>query len=229
MGNANTAQFPYDIGDELPSYKGNIFRMREGKRKDSGEAVTIFTLEKKDCSSSHLMAAQNFHLRLKTIRHPHILRYIDGIELDTAIHVVTENVRPFEFPRRQSDTDIEAISLGLFQVTSAIAFLNTDQKLVHANICPASLFVTDAGEWKLGGFHLLHPYGSVPANVRQNYSILPSVYRSPEVKDNRWSKIESMPVWTMDAWSLGCVEERTKQITKEKRKEKLENFTFLPF
>eukprot|EP00954_Amorphochlora_amoebiformis_P028619 1391959-Amorphochlora_amoeboformis.AAC.1 len=107
MGNANSAQFPYDIGEVVAQYDGKIFKMREGKKKDSGEQVTIFTFEKKSGSAADLRAAQNFHLRLKTIRHPHVLRYVDGVELESDIHVVTEYVRPFDFPRTSSQRDIE--------------------------------------------------------------------------------------------------------------------------
>jgi SCY1-like protein 1 len=36
-----------------------------------------------------------------------------------------------------------------------IKFLNEDCHLVHGNLRPSSIFVNDAGEWKLGGLELL--------------------------------------------------------------------------
>lgn len=41
----------------------------------------------------------------------------------------------------------------------AIGFLNMDCGLVHRNICLSSVFVDEAGEWKLGGVEFMHTFG----------------------------------------------------------------------
>ncbi len=207
MGNSQGAQFPYDVGEEVATFEGPVWRMHEGTRRDTGEPVTVFRLDKKESRPGQVALAQNFHRCLKTIRHPHILRYIDGVELESSIHVVTEPVRPFERPPCATAADRDAISLGLYQVVNAISFLNTDHKKVHGNVCPSSLFLTRAGEWRLGGFHVLFSHGdaSVPPIFRDNSEILPKQYRSPEVAERKWSALPRLPVWTVDAWSLGCL------------------------
>ena len=49
------------------------------------------------CPITHqIKLAQSAHLRLKTLRHPNVLRYIDGVELPTCIYVVTEEAMPLE-------------------------------------------------------------------------------------------------------------------------------------
>ena len=55
------------------------------------------------------------------------------------------------------------INLYLLQHTAvpqkAIGFLSTDCGLVHRNICLSSIFVDEAGEWKLGGVEFMHSFG----------------------------------------------------------------------
>lgn len=41
----------------------------------------------------------------------------------------------------------------LFQ--KAVSFINNDCNLVHGNLCTTSVFLTKAGDWKLGGLDLL--------------------------------------------------------------------------
>ena len=52
----------------------------------------------------------------------------------------------------------------------AIGFLNMDCGLVHRNICLSSVFVDEAGEWKLGGVEFMHPFGDshVPQKSRES-------------------------------------------------------------
>lgn len=89
---------------------------------------------------------------------------------------------------------------------NAVAFLNNDCKMVHANLAPSSLFVTPGGDWKLGGFDLAYSYSEdIPQSSRLHADILPAQYRSPELGKRNWSAIEKAAPWATDAWSLGCV------------------------
>ena len=40
-------------------------------------------------------------------------------------------------------------------MTEALAFLHTNCKCIHRNICPNSIYVTKSGTWKLGGLEFL--------------------------------------------------------------------------
>jgi SCY1-like protein 1 len=84
--------------------------------------------------------------------------------------------------------------------------VNNDCKMVHANLQPASVFVTEAGDWKLGGFDLMFPHGTpAPEPTRNNADILPAAYRSPELGKRNWTMIEQADPWSIDSWSLGCL------------------------
>jgi SCY1-like protein 1 len=41
-----------------------------------------------------LPLAKNALKKLKTIRHPHVLKYIDMVETDVSVYIVTERVKP---------------------------------------------------------------------------------------------------------------------------------------
>ncbi len=97
-----------------------------------------------------------------------------------------------------SEFAIQSLSLGLFQIATAVSFLNDKAHHMHGNICPSSIFVTKAGDWKLGGLELcfkLDTSGSeasadaVPSFVRSNSTLLPAVYRSPEWSSAKWKDI----------------------------------------
>ena len=44
---------------------------------------------------------------------------------------------------------------GISGICKALQFLHYDCSLVHANVCIPSIFVDQAGDWKLGGMELV--------------------------------------------------------------------------
>ncbi|KAL5291270.1 hypothetical protein ACFFRR_010588 [Megaselia abdita] len=50
--------------------------------------------------------------------------------------------------------DIE-FKYGLLQLTEALTYLHYTGHMIHRNICPASIFVTKKGTWKLGGLEYI--------------------------------------------------------------------------
>jgi hypothetical protein len=79
-----------------------------------GAKVSIFAFEVKSNGESRLQAAKNHLQRLKTLRHPHVLKFIDGVELPETLYVVTEAVRPLDVS--SADLNEAAIALGLRQL-----------------------------------------------------------------------------------------------------------------
>lgn len=76
----------------------------------------------------------------------------------------------------------------------ALSFFNNDGNVKHNNVCLYSVFVTLAGEWKLGGFEFLTAHGqdtSSPLPIK----ILPAleIYDPPEKNDP--SKLKSVTKW----------------------------------
>lgn len=78
-----------------------------------------------------------------------------------------------------------SFSFFLFAFQKGLSFLINDCNLIHNNVCLSSVFVNQAGEWKLGGVDYMYPaqgQDSVPP-----VKILPLLdkYDPPEKVENR--------------------------------------------
>ncbi len=63
-------------------------------KQSNGKPVSIFRLDKKVASSESVEAGQRGFQRIRTLRHPYILPYVDGAEMDMELVLVTEHVVP---------------------------------------------------------------------------------------------------------------------------------------
>ena len=90
------------------------------------EPVSVFILDSKTCGSDTQMElAKSALKRLKTLRHPNILTYVDSLETEKCLYLVTEFVEPLQFCLNCYSTDSSQgkqqkdlfIAWGLFQVT----------------------------------------------------------------------------------------------------------------
>lgn len=99
---------------------------------------------------------------LMVYRHPSILKFMHSSSMHHTQHgsssLVTERCLPLRLavPEnspaahcRQSDIDIR---LGLRSILCALTFLVEQADARHLNICPASVYITATGCWRLAGF-----------------------------------------------------------------------------
>lgn len=75
----------------------SIWSLKKGKRKGSDEQVSIFTYEIRTGSEAQFELAKSSLKRIKTLRHPSVLQYLDSFENDKVIYVATEYVEPLGF------------------------------------------------------------------------------------------------------------------------------------
>lgn len=52
------------------------------------------------------------------------------------------------------ETDM-AVAWGLHQIVNGLSFMVNQCKLIHNNVCLSSVFVDQAGEWKLAGLEYI--------------------------------------------------------------------------
>lgn len=208
IGTGAAQNFPYEIGDKIGSLdEKSVWTLHAGKKKGNGESVSIFVHDVKTSSEDKIQTAKLALRRLKTLRHPNILRYIDGLESEMVIYLVTEPVRPLDVQFNNGESSDVAISWGLHQITVGLSFLTNDCNLIHGNVCMASVFVDVAGEWKLGGMEYLKPVEPPSSSSAEpDLPRLPvlQVYEPPEGRkfDKTNRKIEK---WSADMWGLGCL------------------------
>ncbi|RUS19428.1 LOW QUALITY PROTEIN: hypothetical protein BC937DRAFT_87501 [Endogone sp. FLAS-F59071] len=197
---------PYTLGEKVEWYEGqSIWSLHHGTKKDDGTPVSIFAF---DCQKQRdrIPLAKNAFKKMRTIRHPDLLKYLDGVENEQVIYIVTEMVEPVQNQLRQ-DPDANLTLWGLYKVANAIKFLNTDCSLVHGNVRLSSIFATKAGEWKLGGFELLGSPKEEGAVILTFGGLVPdsSKYASPETRKSGWSIIKDIPIHSTDAWLYACL------------------------
>ncbi|GFP89379.1 probable inactive serine/threonine-protein kinase scy1 [Phtheirospermum japonicum] len=213
-------------------------------RMDDGAPVSIFSLSGSNASDGHLVAGRNGVKRLRTVRHPNILSFLHSTETETlegssakvTIYIVTEPVMPLsekikELELKGSQRD-EYFAWGLHRIAKAVSFLNNDCKLVHGNVCMASVVVTQTLDWKLHAFDVLSEFdGNSEAStgpMLQYEWLIGSQYKPTELSKSDWSAIRKSPPWSLDSWGLGCLIYELFSGVKLSRTEDLRNTASIP-
>lgn len=200
-----TKDFNYEVGVKVPGFEDkSVWSLHQGKKKGSGEAVSVFAFDIKASSDLQVQTAKAAAKRLKTLRHPNILTFLDSIETDKVIYIATEHVVPLEtFLQNNSDSHNEtAISWGLHQILKGLSFLVNDCNLIHNNVCMSSIFVDAAGEWKLGGVDYMYP-AQGPDSIPP-VKILPALQKYDPPEKMETIKVQGQK-WASDMWGLGCL------------------------
>lgn len=96
----STGPFPnYTIGAAVPPHPSSsqtIWSLHSGTKRDDGSPVSILIF---DCANnpnarSQLALAKNALRKLRTLRHPDVLKLLDSAETPTAVYIAVEPVRP---------------------------------------------------------------------------------------------------------------------------------------
>ncbi|KAI9514720.1 N-terminal kinase-like protein [Dissostichus eleginoides] len=198
--------FAYEI---LPDFqeKSGIWSLHRGKRKTNGEPVSVFLYEVAQGTEQQTQLAKAAFKRMKTLRHPNILAYVDGLETEKSLYLVTEQVTPLAVhlkaqAEKGGSGELE-VSWGLHQIVKALSFLVNDCHLLHNNVGVSAVFVDRAGEWKLGALdHVVAEQGD-PSGVSlpTPKAVYPDMerYDPPEMANNTGEK------WAGEVWRLGCL------------------------
>ncbi|KAH0677774.1 hypothetical protein KY285_025575 [Solanum tuberosum] len=234
---------PYNIGEPYSSAWGSWIHYR-GTSKDDGTPVSVFALSGSSTNDGHLAAGRNGVKRLRTVRHPNILSFLhsteaenfDGSTAKVTIYIVTEPVMPLseklkELGLKGTQRD-EYYAWGLHRIAKAVSFLNNDCKLVHGNVCLASVVVTQTLDWKLHAFDVLSEFDghneSAVGPMLQYDWLIGAQYKSKELLKSDWTTIRKSPPWTIDSWGLGCLIYELFSGTKLSKTEDLCNTASIP-
>ncbi|KAL6530389.1 hypothetical protein OROHE_014742 [Orobanche hederae] len=240
---AGLKDLPYNIGEPYSTAWGSWVHYR-GTSKDDGAPVSVFSLSGSNANDGHLVAGRNGVKRLRTVRHPNILSFLHSTEAETlegsnakvTIYIVTEPVIPLsekikELELKSSQRD-EYYAWGLHRIAKAVSFLNNDCKLVHGNVCMASVVVTQTLDWKLHAFDVLSEFdGNTEAStgpMLQYEWLIGSQYKPTELAKSDWSAIRKSPPWAIDSWGVGCLIYELFSGLKLSRTEDLRNTASIP-
>uniref|UniRef100_A0A8C5DSW4 N-terminal kinase-like protein n=1 Tax=Gouania willdenowi TaxID=441366 RepID=A0A8C5DSW4_GOUWI len=179
--------FAYEILPDSPE-KSGIWSLHRGKRKTNGEPVSVFVYDVTQGTEQQTLLAKAAFKRMKTLRHPNILAYVDGLEVcETSFH--TYGIRMY------------MVVYDL--VVKALSFLINDCHLLHNNLGVWAVFVDRAGEWKLGALDHVSPEQGDPSGVSlpAPKAVCPDMekYDPPETSNSSGEK------WAGEVWRLGCL------------------------
>ncbi|KAK4473052.1 hypothetical protein MN116_004244 [Schistosoma mekongi] len=188
---------------------GLTWRLFPGQKKKTKEEVTLFVCNLTSNTVSRetgdlLPILQSTVKWMKTLRHPNMLTWVGGSEitsgkLPSEFGFVTERVLPLrEYLRIKADCGNFNLlsSWGIHQVAKALVFLNDDGKLAHNAVRLDSVFVTSAGEWKLGALDFVGPVNQPPPSARQTAGF---------VNANGIDPYTPADNCLIDSWGLGCL------------------------
>ena len=225
-----SSSFPYTLSSPDSFFHHPFFSLSPAHSSSDFSSVSVFRMNKKkvgnnaSIGSSHGISissvnastngsepimfslARNCIKRLKTLRHPNIVKYVNDMETEEEIYLVTEKVVPWRTAYSEDKFTDEEIALGLNKIANAVAFLNEECKLMHWNVQTVAVFLDEAKSWKLGGLEMcFDPAAEVPVYVRRGIELYPEWYKSPELIRPNWNAISSLPVSAIDSYSLGCL------------------------
>ncbi|KAL5506966.1 CEX1 [Sanghuangporus vaninii] len=205
---------PFTLGEKNTYFEGRtIWSLYDGTKRDDGSKVSIFIFDSNQPPRRNLLPlAKNALKKLRTVRHPDVLKFIDTADSDSIVYIMTEHVRPLgqilqSWAAKGAKEREEWLLWGLQRISTALAFINDHCVSTHGNVRADSIFLSPSGEWKLGGFELLSNAKDDQAVLYILGSVLPDSNRhaSPEVKKAGWSSLKEHHPSVADAYALGLL------------------------
>jgi len=141
--------------------------------KPTSEACTALTFDKRKGNAS---VAANAIKRWKTVRHPGIVRVKDVAETEQMIYVALEKISILAECIESACTNQEVMLHGLYQIGRTNQFINESCEMILGTLSTSTIFVTTAGEWRLGIMELLsspkedHPLLNVINHNHNNHT-----------------------------------------------------------
>ncbi|KAJ1020607.1 hypothetical protein NDA16_004000 [Ustilago loliicola] len=220
LSSARSGPLPnFTIGQELVEYRSQtLWSLYSAIKRDDNSSCTVLAF---DLSHPHnstranlLPLAKNAARKLRTTRHPNVLKLLDSAETNSSVYIAVEKATPLYKVLQQSENKRATpqrqdwIVWGLSSIVNAVKFLNVDAASTHGNLRPESIFISASGEWKLAGFEVLTPHAEAPHGLLFSQgSLIPdgNRYAPPEVKQNGWSVLANMDSSLLDSYSLALV------------------------
>ncbi|XP_050456070.1 SCY1-like protein 2 [Cataglyphis hispanica] len=194
---------------------GLLWKIYSGYKKSTKQEAAIFVFEKRMLDKWSAKADRELVLetlkrgvmQLTKLRHPQVLTVQHPLEESRdSLAFATEPVFaslanvlgnyeniPQPTPTNLKDYKLHDIEIryGLLQLGEGLAFLHSDVKLLHRNLCPESIVINIHGAWKIFGFDFCalnqNPDSKQPSWLYQEYDpTLPAVvqpqlnYQAPE-------------------------------------------------
>ncbi|KAK1246716.1 hypothetical protein MKX08_000518 [Trichoderma sp. CBMAI-0020] len=195
--------FPYTFGDKV-DVDESIWTLYNGTRREDGSNCSIFSFDI-TAKKSQLPLAKNALRKLRTLRHPGVIKVLDTVETDTYIYIATERVVPLRWHVKRKSLSPETIKWGIY--TQTLKFINDDASSKHGSLKVGSIYTSESGEWRLGGFEVLSNAKESETTLDSYGSLVPDSgrYAPPEVAQGGWGATKSHPLYALDSFNFGTL------------------------
>ncbi|KAI5295250.1 hypothetical protein KEM52_001942, partial [Ascosphaera acerosa] len=202
---AKSSSLPFILEDQVP-LESSIWTLYNATQKSNSQPCSVFTFDAA-ADRSRLQLARNAVRKLRTLRHPNVLRVLDTVETDSHVHLVTERVQPLAWQVKRRAVAPQAAAWGLHAVAAALRFVNEDAASVHGAVRLAAVFASASGEWRLGGFEVLSSARDGESLVYTSSALLPdyAVTAPPETAQRGPDALRDGPHAAADAYGLGVL------------------------
>ncbi|KAI3326766.1 ARM repeat-containing protein [Xylariaceae sp. AK1471] len=197
--------FPYSFGDKVDlDSSSSIWTLYNGTKRADGSNCSIFSFDVA-ANKSRLPLAKNALKKLRTMRHPGVIKVLDAVETDSYIYIATERLVPLRWHVKRKSLSPETIKWGLYSIARTIKFINDEGSSIHGSLKAASIYTSESGEWKLGGFEVLSNVKDDDAIIYTYGSLVPDSNRftPPELARSGWDAIKKSPHSAVDSYNFG--------------------------
>ncbi|KAK5116669.1 hypothetical protein LTR62_007343 [Meristemomyces frigidus] len=208
--------FPYTFGDRVDTDQ-SIWTLYNGTRRvdvrpdahlrqEDNSRCSIFSFDI-NANRGRLPLAKNALRKLRTLRHPGVIRVLDAIETDQFIYIASERITPLTWSTKRKSLSEESIKWGLHNVAKTIKFINDEASSIHGSLRASSIYTSESGEWKLAGVEILSAVKEDDAIIYSYGSLVPDIgrYSPPEVAKNGWDSIRKNPTHAVDSYQYGIL------------------------
>ncbi|QDS76353.1 hypothetical protein FKW77_003079 [Venturia effusa] len=197
--------FPYSFDTQV-DIDQSIWTLHNGTKREDGSKCSIFSFDIA-ANKSRLPLARNALRKLRTLRHPGVIKVLDTVETETYIYIATERLVPLTWHVKRRSLAPETIKWGLNSIAKTLKFVNGEATSVHGCVRASSIFTGESGEWKLGGLEVLSSLKEDDAIIYTYGSLVPDSgrYAPPEVVRGGWEAIKSNPITAADAYDFGIL------------------------
>ncbi|KII88940.1 hypothetical protein PLICRDRAFT_91412 [Plicaturopsis crispa FD-325 SS-3] len=211
-----------------PPVQIGLWKVQSAVHKVTNKRVSVWSFDKRGAEVERISPVARDRVlevlkaeasALGRLRHPSILEMVEPLEetrseLIFATEPILSSLQ-LSIPgasRYSPLVELDEIEIqkGVLQICKGLSFLHTSARLVHSNMCPESIVINSAGDWKISGLGLTIPLvgpdgkptrwefptfdGRVPAYIQRSFD-----YMAPEYA------LDEVLVTASDMYSLGCV------------------------
>ena len=180
---------------------GQIWMVRHTQK--GGESLVLKEVRFKSLSPGEVKAQKQEIEVLQKAKHPNIISFVSTFELDGMVGLLMEYADGGDLgtaiTKRVKDGNVkfpESIMKALAtQIASALSYCHEELKLLHRDVKPVNIFLTNAGDVKLGDFGLCAYQSELPKTGGDTVGT--PLYMSPEILAGKPYDAGA------DAWALG--------------------------